>query len=205
MSAAASPWIDAELALEPDPFRSFATWYAVAEQADPQPHAMGLATVDAQRRPSLRMVLFRGLAGGALRFYTNYTSRKARELSANPAAALLFHWPFLGRQVRIEGRVSPLPAADSDAYFATRDRESQLGAWASAQSTPLASREVLLEELERMRARFAGGPVPRPEHWGGYGLVPGRFEFWQNRPNRLHDRFRYTRQEPGWRVERLAP
>jgi pyridoxamine 5'-phosphate oxidase len=205
MAADPAPWVDAELELEADPFRSLAAWYAAAEQADPQPHAMALATVDGVGRPSLRMVLFRGVQAGALCFYTNYASRKAHELAANPHAALLFNWQPLRRQVRIEGEVAQLSAADSDAYFASRDRESQLGAWASRQSTPIASREALLEELERMRERFAGGPVPRPEHWGGYGLVPERFEFWQNRANRLHDRFRYDRAGTAWRVTRLSP
>ena len=204
--AATTPrWVDEELSLEADPFRSLATWYAAAEQADPQAYAMALATVDAAGRPGLRMVLYRGLSAGALRFYTNYASRKAHELAANPHAALLFHWQPLRRQVRIEGRVAPLPAADSDAYFATRDRESQLGAWASRQSTPIASREALLAGMERMRERFAGQAVPRPPNWGGYGLVPDAFEFWQNRPNRLHDRLRYEHSGDAWRVERLSP
>ncbi|HKI97950.1 MAG TPA: pyridoxamine 5'-phosphate oxidase [bacterium] len=205
MAAGTNPWIDAELRLEPDPYSSFETWYAAAEAVVAQPHAMALATVDGEGRPSLRMVLFRQVADGAFRFYTNCGSRKAAELAANPAAALLFHWHPLGRQVRLEGRVSPLADEDSDAYFATRDRESQLGAWASRQSAPLASREALQAEMARMRERFADRPVPRPEHWGGYGLVPERFEFWQNRPNRLHDRFRYERESGGWRVERLSP
>ena len=205
MPADPTAWIDAELALAAEPFRSLAAWYAAAEGVDPQPHAVALATVDAAGRPSLRMVLYRGPRGEALRFFTNYESRKARELSENPQAALLFHWQPLGRQVRIEGRVRPLPAAESDAYFATRERESQLAAWASAQSAPIASREVLLEALERCRERFAGSAVPRPPRWGGYGLVPERFEFWQNRASRLHDRYRYDRAVGGWRVQRLAP
>jgi pyridoxamine 5'-phosphate oxidase len=206
MAPAPIAWVDEELALQADPWASFAAWYAAAEAAAPDhAHEVALATVDAGGQPALRMVLYRGVRAGALSFFTNYASRKAVELAANPAAALLFYWRPLRRQVRIEGRVSPLPTAESDAYFASRDRESQLGAWASRQSAPIASREALLAELERMRERFAGQPVPRPEHWGGYGLAPERFEFWQNRPNRLHDRFRYQRAGEGWQARRLQP
>jgi pyridoxamine 5'-phosphate oxidase len=205
MAAETIRWVAAELGLQADPYPSFAAWYAAAEQADAQPQAMALASVDAAGQPSARMVLLRGVVEGAFCFFSHYAGRKARELAANPRAALLFYWQPLGRQVRIEGSVAALPAAHSDAYFAGRDRESQLGAWASAQSEPIASREALLAELERARERFAGAPVPRPAHWGGYGLLPQAFEFWQNRPNRLHDRFRYQRAGQAWRVERLAP
>ncbi len=197
--------IDAELDLWPDPYRSFAGWYAAAERADPLPHAMALATVAPDGRPSLRMVLYRGLAGEGLRFYTSYASRKADELLRNPRAAALFYWQPLRRQVRVEGAVELLPLEDSDAYFAGRDRDSQLSAWASAQSRPVPSREALLERQQAYRRHFASRAVPRPPFWGGYRLLPEVFEFWQNRPNRLHDRFRYTRSGGGWRVERLAP
>lgn len=197
--------IDPELALDSDPYRSFATWYAAAESADPRPDAVALATADAGGPPSLRIVLFRGVQGGGFRFFTNYDSRKGRQLATNPYAALLFYWQPLGRQVRLEGRVEPLAPPESDAYFATRDRESQLSAWASRQSEPIASREALMAKVEALRERFAGGDVPRPEFWGGYCLLPSQFEFWHHRENRLHDRFRYTLGAEGWLVNRLSP
>jgi len=203
-------WADEALDLAADPFRAFAAWYAAAEQHAPQPEAMTLATVDAHGQPAARMVLFRGMTGTppaprGLRFFTNYGSRKGAELEGNDRAALLFYWQPLRRQVRIEGRVQRLPAAEADSYFATRDRDSQLGAWASRQSTPLASREDLESRLEAMRTRFGADPVPRPPFWGGYLLVPTCFEFWQNRPNRLHDRFRYEPHGDRWQITRLAP
>jgi pyridoxamine 5'-phosphate oxidase len=211
-------WIDAELKLEADPRRSFDRWYAAAEAADPQPQAMALATVDGAGQPHARMVLFRGWSEGGLRFFTNYTSGKGGELAANARAALLFYWQPLHRQVRIEGTVERLARAESEAYFASRDRESRLGAWASRQSTPIASRAALEQRMEAMRARFGKGngkgegksegeeeEVPCPPFWGGYRLRPALFEFWQNRPNRLHDRFRYLPAGEGWRAERLSP
>lgn len=197
--------IDAELGLEADPFGSFDRWYAAAEAADPQPDAMALATVDGAGRPSLRMVLYRGRSEGGFRFFTNYRSRKGEELAANPQAALLFYWQPLRRQVRIEGHVEMLPGEESDAYFDSRDPESRLAAWASRQSASLPSREALLEDMERMRERFSGESPPRPGFWGGYRLLPRRFEFWQNRPNRLHDRMLYVSEDEGWRAERLSP
>ncbi len=171
----------------------------------PRADAMALATVDAAGRPSLRMVLYKGASAGGLRFYTNFGSRKARDLAANPQAALLFHWQPLHRQIRVEGRVERLPDEDSDAYFASRDREHRLSAWASPQSAPIASRSELVGRMDALRARFGEGPVPRPDFWGGYRLVPDRFEFWQGRDHRLHDRLAYEREGDGWRIVRLAP
>ena len=151
------------------------------------------------------MVLLRGVDGRGLVFYTNYESRKGRELAENPRAALLFYWEPLQRQVRIEGQVVRVPAEESDAYFARRPRDSQLGAWASAQSREIPDREALQAEMDAAAARFADRPVPRPPHWGGYRLIPEIFEFWQGRPGRLHDRFRYLRRGERWQIRRLAP
>jgi pyridoxamine 5'-phosphate oxidase len=167
--------------------------------------AFALATATPEGRPSVRIVLFKGVEGGALRLVTNYQSRKGEELAKNPYAALVFHWPLLERQVRMEGRVERASAAESDAYFASRDRESQLGAWASQQSRPVASRLALMEALEQVRARFAGRAVERPPHWGVLRLVPSRVELWLAGSHRLHDRFVYERDGAGWRCERLAP
>lgn len=164
-----------------------------------------LATVGATGQPSARYVLVKGVEAEGLTFFTNHGSRKARELRHDPRAALCFHWPSIEQQVRVEGTVEPLGADASDAYFATRPRDSQIGAWASPQSQPIASREVLEEAFAEAQRRFAEVPVPRPEGWGGFRLVPAWMEFWIGRPHRLHDRFAYTRDDHGWRVERLAP
>jgi pyridoxamine 5'-phosphate oxidase len=167
------------------------------------PEAMALATAAPDGAPSVRMVLLKGHDERGLVFYSHYGSRKGRELAANPLAALLFHWAPLGRQVRVEGKVEHVPAGESDAYFATRPRDAQLGAHASRQSELLASREHL--ELRLAEAEF-DGPVPRPATWGGFVLVPTAWEFWQHRASRLHDRFRYELDPPGgWRIERLFP
>jgi pyridoxamine 5'-phosphate oxidase len=176
---------------------------AAARQVDTAPAA--LATADADGRPSVRMVLLRGADERGFVFHTNYNSRKARELLANPHAALCFHWPTLEEQIRVEGRVERLPEAESDAYFGARPRGSQLGAWASQQSSPLASRETLEEQYREIERRFAGSLVPRPPFWGGFRLVADRIEFWFGRPDRLHDRLSYTRVSDGWRIERLYP
>jgi pyridoxamine 5'-phosphate oxidase len=168
--------------------------------------AVALATADASGAPSVRMVLLKDVdAGGGFAFYTNYQSRKARELDANPRAALCFFWPSLGVQVRVEGSVARVEAAESDAYFATRGRESQLGAWASHQSAPLGSRAELLLRVAGVVARFAGRSVPRPETWGGYRLTAQRIELWTSQPHRLHDRVLYTREGDGWTSVRLFP
>lgn len=176
---------------------------ATNRQVDTAPVA--LATADAEGRPSVRMVLLRGVDERGFVFHTNYNSRKAKELDANPCAALCFHWHTLEEQIRVEGRVERLSADESDAYFRTRPRGSQLGAWASDQSAVLASRETLEEHYREIERQFDGGPVPRPPFWGGFRLVPDRIEFWFGRPDRLHDRISYTREGTRWKIERLYP
>ncbi|WP_437752070.1 pyridoxamine 5'-phosphate oxidase [Sorangium sp. So ce1389] len=167
--------------------------------------AMTLATADASGRPSARMVLLKGIDDRGFVFFTNYGSRKAVELEANPFAALCIHWAKAAEQIRVEGRVERVTEAESDAYFATRPRGSQIGAWASRQSAPLPSREQLIERVREIEARFDGRPVPRPEFWGGYRVVPERIEIWRGQESRLHDRVVYHRDGDGWRVERLYP
>jgi pyridoxamine 5'-phosphate oxidase len=176
---------------------------ARAHQVDTAPVA--LATADAQGRPSVRMVLLRGVDEQGFVFFTNYHSRKGRELDANPHAALCFHWVTLDEQVRVEGGVERVSDAESDAYFATRPRGSQLGAWASDQSATLPSRELLESKYREIEARFRDRAVERPTFWGGYRLVPTRIEFWYGRPDRLHDRVLYTREGGVWKIERLYP
>jgi pyridoxamine 5'-phosphate oxidase len=189
-----------------DPISLFEEWFSEAVATGMRlPEAMALATATPKGVPSVRMVLLRGLENGRFAFFTNYQSRKGRELERNPRAALLFHWPSLERQVRIEGGVRKLTRRESHAYFQARPRESQLAAWASAQSSVLPSRESLEAEFDRVRTRFAGKNIPCPPFWGGYQLVPARIEFWQGREHRLHDRRCYEKQGRGWKVTLLAP
>lgn len=190
-----------------DPFALFDSWYAEARASEPSDsNAMALATADADGRPAVRMVLLKGHGTGGFVFYTNFEGRKAAELLANPHAALLFHWKSLRRQIRIEGPVERVDDAAADAYFATRSRDSQLGAWASDQSQPLASREVFLARFEEVEARFAGGDVPRPPHWSGFRVIPARIEFWQDREHRLHERTLFTPDgRGGWDSGLLYP
>ncbi|HUG52080.1 MAG TPA: pyridoxamine 5'-phosphate oxidase [Vicinamibacteria bacterium] len=176
-----------------------------AKETEADATAAALGTADATGAPSVRMVLLKDVDGSGFVFFTNYESRKARELEVNPRAALCFHWRTVGAQVRVEGQVERLGAAESDAYFATRPRDSQLGAWASEQSAPLRSRAELMLRVAAAVARFAGRDVPRPETWGGYRLRPERIEFWTEHAFRLHDRELYTRVGEGWDAERLFP
>ena len=191
--------------VERDPRRQFARWFEAAVAARvPEPNAMTLATVDAEGRPSARIVLLKEVDATGFTFYTNYESRKGRELAANPRAALTWHWPWIEEQVRAEGSVEFLPAEESDRYYASRPRGSQLGAWASRQSEPLARREQLLARYDELATRFADH-VPLPDFWGGYRLRPERIEFWQGRVGRLHDRLLYVREGDAWRRNRLNP
>ena len=189
-----------------DPFTLFDQWYGEARDAEiNDSNAMGLATADARGRPSVRMVLLKGHGPEGFVFYTNFEGRKAEDLLANPHAALLFHWKSLRRQIRIEGSVDTVDEAAADAYFATRSRDSQLGAWASDQSRPLPSRDVFMARYDDAVARFEGGPVPRPPHWSGFRVVPQRIEFWQDREHRLHERRLFERDGDGWREGLLYP
>ena len=189
-----------------DPFELFRAWYDEARKTEiNDSNAMALATADAQGRPSVRMVLLKGHDERGFVFYTNREGRKAAELAANPRAALLFHWKTLRRQVRIEGPVSFVSDAESDAYFASRSRDSQLGAWASDQSRPLDRRETFEQRYEEVRRRFEGKDVPRPPHWGGYRVAPERIEFWLDREHRLHERRLFVRDGAGWREGLLYP
>lgn len=191
--------------LDPDPLRQFQRWYAEAHENEREPDAMALATAGEDGMPSVRFVLLKAADESGFVFYTNWRSRKGKQLEANPRAALAFRWVLLERQVRVAGAVTKLDNASSDAYFATRPRAAQLGAWASAQSEPVASRADLDEHLEVVTARFAGRDVPRPPWWGGYRVVPEEFEFWVSRPDRLHDRFQYLKEGEGWLIRRLNP
>ena len=189
-----------------DPVERFQEWFREAEQAGVEvPEAMTLATAAPDGAPSARMVLLKGADEEGFVFYSGYVSRKAGELEANPRAALVFYWRPLGKQIRVEGRVERVSAAESEAYFATRPRGSQLAAWASQQSRPLPSREELERRYAELEHEYEGREVPRPSHWGGFRLRPDAIEFWEHRENRLHDRTRYTRAREAWHSERLAP
>ena len=188
-----------------DPLRQFDQWLQEAIKAQvPEPNAMTLATVGSDLRPSTRVVLVKGYDAAGLVFYTNYESRKGRELAGNPYASLQFHWVELERVVRIEGRVEKTSAAESDAYFASRPLDSRIGAWASPQSEVIAGRSVLVANAAKYGAQFMLHP-PRPPHWGGYRLIPDEWQFWQGRKSRLHDRLRYSQNGDQWLRERLAP
>jgi pyridoxamine 5'-phosphate oxidase len=197
----------AERDADPSPVVQLERWLHDAIEAEhPEPTAMTLATVSPSGEPSARIVLLKTVDHGGLVFFTNYESAKGRDLEANPRACACIHWVLLERQVRVFGPVSRVSREESQEYFAARPRESQLGAWASKQSSVLAGREEIARRLEETRARFGDGPVPCPPSWGGYRLVPDRVEFWQGRPSRLHDRLQYTRIEgERWRIERLSP
>ncbi|CAN5355702.1 pyridoxamine 5'-phosphate oxidase [soil metagenome] len=192
--------------LPADPVPMFSRWIEEAINVEAnEPNAMSLATVSEDGRPNVRVVLLKGIEGNSLEFYTNYLSKKGKELEKNPRAAVAFWWPELERQVRIRGTVEKLSREENDEYFQSRPRESQIGAWVSDQSTPVESREILKEKTKSVIDRFEGRTVPTPDFWGGYSINIVEIEFWQGRPARLHDRILYTRDKGGWKIERLQP
>jgi pyridoxamine 5'-phosphate oxidase len=194
--------------LDESPIQQWHAWYIEAVEAElAEPNAMAVSTIDVEGMPDSRIVLVRGLDDDGLTFFGNYNSAKGQQIDANPVASAVFPWIGLHRQVRVRGSIEMLPRHESDAYFASRPRDSQLGAWASPQSEVIEGREVLNQRHTEFAEKFDGAEVPRPPHWGGWLLVPEVFEFWQGRPNRLHDRFRYRRDDvtQDWVIERLAP
>ncbi|MFZ5623269.1 MAG: pyridoxamine 5'-phosphate oxidase [Gemmatimonadota bacterium] len=192
--------------VDPDPIVEFRRWFDDAIRAEVlEPNAMTLATATPDGMPSARIVLLKGVDAAGFTFFTDYRSQKGRELEANPRAALVFYWPEIERQVRVTGKVSMVARAEAAAYFRTRPEGSRLGAWTSHQSEVIPNRAALEERLASVTQRFAGQDIPLPPHWGGFRVAPETIEFWQGRPNRLHDRLRYVREAEGWRVERLSP
>ena len=195
-----------ETNVAPDPFQQFQAWFDEALQANiVEPNAMTLATVGADGLPSARMVLLKGVDAQGFVFYTNYESRKAQDLAANPAAVLVFWWAPLERQVRIEGRVEKVSATETETYFHSRPQASQLGAWASDQSRVIPDREFLEHRLQQLTEQYQDQTIPRPDFWGGYRVIPTQIEFWQGRPSRLHDRLLYRRETDHWAIARLSP
>ncbi len=195
-----------DFAIAAEPFSLFDEWFAAAKEREiNDPNAMALATVDDGGLPNVRMVLLKGIDSAGFVFYTNEESAKGRELAGSGKAALLFHWKSLRRQVRVRGSVAEVSAAEANAYFASRPRDSRIGAWASQQSRPLESRFALEKAVAFYAAKFAIGDIPRPPYWKGYRVTPHSFEFWADRPFRLHDRLAFTRDAEGWRKERLYP
>lgn len=193
--------------LNPDPFTQFQVWFTDAKDSGEvlEPNAMSLGTVNAAGQPSLRTVLLKALDAEGFTFFTNYGSDKAMEIQANPKVSLLFFWPALERQIKIQGEADRVSREESVAYFHSRPVGSQLGAWVSEQSHEIASREVLTTKLEELKTQFGDGEIPCPEFWGGFRVIPSRFEFWQGGPDRLHDCFRYSLQEGLWKIQRVAP
>ncbi len=197
-----------EHGIDRDPFQQFTTWYDEAVAAGlPEPEAMTLSTATLEGQPSARIVLLRGYDERGFCFFSNYSSQKGQELAANPYAAVTFHWVELERQVRIAGRVEKVTEAESDAYFQSRPSQSRIGAWSSPQSSVISNRDALEELFKKYQEQYLDETaIPRPEHWGGYRVIPKRIEFWQGRPNRLHDRLRFIRIDQGpWTLQRLAP